>query len=194
MDIKDFIGQGRHGDVLDGTLTGFRGATVTNCVIVSLRPNSSQTDKAQFKETASTAGLLNHKHVTTFIAMVVGGNPPGVVLEMHRSDLKTFLKDAAPPSAGQPAKISLANQLRKLKEVTEGLQYLESVNYAHDDLGSRSIMIGDDGRMLIGTMSILRAVHSEDYYEDPRKGLLPVRWMAPESLTTGSTEALSAPR
>ncbi len=190
LDIKDFIGQGRHGDVLDGTITGFRGATVTNCVIVSLRPNASQTDKARFKEMANAAGLLSHQHVTKFIAMVVGGNPPGVVVEKHRSDLKVLLREAAPTEA-QPAKISIANQVRKLQEITQGLEYLESVNYAHDDLGSRSIMIADDGRLLVGTVSILRAAHGGDYYDDPRKGLLPVRWMAPESLTTGLNDAHS---
>lgn len=139
---------------------------------------------------ANAAGLLSHQHVTKFIAMVVGGNPPGVVVEKHRSDLKVLLREAAPTEA-QPAKISIANQVRKLQEITQGLEYLESVNYAHDDLGSRSIMIADDGRLLVGTVSILRAAHGGDYYDDPRKGLLPVRWMAPESLTTGLNDAHS---
>jgi hypothetical protein len=78
LDIKDFVGQGQYGDVLDGLLIGFRGKATTPCVIVTLRPNASQTDKARFTEEANRSGMLDHKHVTRFLAMAVGSNPPGV--------------------------------------------------------------------------------------------------------------------
>lgn len=46
-------------------------------------------------------------------------------------------------------------------------------------------MVADDLTVKIGDFGMTRDIYETDYYRKGTKGLLPVRWMAPESLKDG---------
>lgn len=61
----------------------------------------------------------------------------------------------------------------------------------HRDLAARNCLVSgkaytDPNRVVkIGDFGLARDVYKNDYYRKNGEGLLPVRWMPPESLTDG---------
>ena len=70
-------------------------------------------------------------------------------------------------------------------QIASGMAYLELQNYIHRDLAARNCMVSADMTVKIGDFGMTRDIYDADYYRKGGKGMLPVRWMAPESLRDG---------
>lgn len=70
-------------------------------------------------------------------------------------------------------------------QIADGMAYLAAKKFVHRDLAGRNCMVADDLTVKIGDFGMTRDIYETDYYRKGGKGLLPVRWMAPESLKDG---------
>jgi len=70
-------------------------------------------------------------------------------------------------------------------DVARGLSYLAEMKYVHRDLACRNCLVNASRVVKLGDFGMTRPIYENDYYKYHRKGLLPVRWMAPESLENG---------
>lgn len=120
--------------------------------------------------------------------MVSQGQPTLVVMELMGSgDLKTYLRSHRPDVCEnfprQPP--TLKRILRMAVEISDGMAYLSAKKFVHRDLAARNCMVAEDLTVKIGDFGMTRDIYETDYYRKGSKGLLPVRWMAPECLRDG---------
>lgn len=131
---------------------------------------------------------FNTHHVVRLLGVVSKGQPTLVVMElMTNGDLKSYLRSHRPDVSENPHRQppTLKRILRMAVEIADGMCYLAAKKFVHRDLAARNCMVAEDLTVKIGDFGMTRDIYETDYYRKGSKGLLPVRWMAPESLKDG---------
>lgn len=111
-----------------------------------------------------------------------------VIMElMVNGDLKRYLRSHRPGTCDNfsNAPPKLERILQMAIEIADGMAYLATKKFVHRDLAARNCMVAEDLTVKVGDFGMTRDVYERDYYRKGSKGLLPVRWMAPESLKDG---------
>lgn len=122
------------------------------------------------------------------LGVVSRGLPTWVVMElMVNGDLKEYLRNNRPDTCENPLvkPPTLKRIVRMAIEIADGMAYLSAKKFVHRDLAARNCMVAEDLTVKIGDFGMTRDIYETDYYRKGTKGLLPVRWMAPESLKDG---------
>lgn len=126
-------------------------------------------------------------HVVKLLGVVSEGQPALVIMEyMGNADMKSWLRDQR-PNEEHPDRVPplFSRILQMAGEICDGMAYIHSRKFVHRDLAARNCMMDDNLTVKIGDFGMTRDVYETDYYRKGGKGLLPVRWMAPESLKDG---------
>uniref|UniRef100_A0A183GRY2 Protein kinase domain-containing protein n=1 Tax=Heligmosomoides polygyrus TaxID=6339 RepID=A0A183GRY2_HELPZ len=76
-------------------------------------------------------------------------------------------------------------------QIADGMAYLESIRFCHRDLAARNCMVHANNTVKIGDFGMARDIYYHEYYKPNGKRLMPVRWMAPESLRDGTFDMKS---
>lgn len=128
---------------------------------------------------------FNTTHVVKLLGVVSQGQPALVIMElMVNGDLKTYLRSHRPENEGNPPP-NLKEILQMAIEIADGMAYLEGKKFVHRDLAARNCMVSENLTVKIGDFGMTRDIYETDYYRKGSRGLLPVRWMSPESLKDG---------
>lgn len=120
------------------------------------------------------------------LGVVTRGQPTLVIMElMVNGDLKRYLRSHRPCENMSNAPPKLDRILQMAIEIADGMAYLSTKKFVHRDLAARNCMVAEDLTVKVGDFGMTRDIYERDYYRKGSKGLLPVRWMAPESLKDG---------
>ncbi|XP_014598475.1 PREDICTED: insulin-like peptide receptor [Polistes canadensis] len=174
--ILEELGNGNFGMVCRGLLGN------EEVAIKTISAACSEREKNEFLNEASVMKNFSTFHVIKLLGVVSLGSPPYVIMElMENGDLKTYLRrirdtDLIPDTS---------RIIRMAAEIADGMSFLESKKFVHRDLAARNCMISKDLVCKIGDFGMARDVYETDYYKIGKKGLLPIRWMAPENLSDG---------
>ncbi|XP_075233656.1 insulin receptor-like [Lycorma delicatula] len=181
VQILNELGQGTFGMVYEGILKPDN----ISCAIKTVNDSATEHDYYEFlNEAAVMKSFHKAHHVVRLLGVVSKGTPPLVVMElMALGDLKSYLRKARescnhPPP---PRKIILL----MAAQIADGMAYLEAKKFIHRDLAARNCMVAEDLTVKVGDFGMTRDIYETDYYRKGNKGLLPIRWMAPESLNDG---------
>ncbi|XP_075217094.1 insulin-like receptor [Lycorma delicatula] len=183
------LGQGSFGMVYEGIAHNIvPNESNKPCAIKTVTDNATDRERMEFLNEASVMKAFNTYHVVRLLGVVSKGQPTLVVMElMANGDLKSYLRSHRPDVTDDVIKQppSLRRILQMAVEIADGMAYLSAKKFVHRDLAARNCMVAEDLTVKIGDFGMTRDIYETDYYRKGTKGLLPVRWMAPESLKDG---------
>ena len=190
------IGNGQFGEVFKGKYHGQKGfqevAIKVPKIILDTRRNPIEAEilKAFFVEAQITLGF-DHENVLSCLGISTGplGEPWMVVEYMRFGDLAEVLRansgvlslqHSTSPTLEMIDMISIGHQ------IALGMNYLVEQHFTHRDLAARNCLVGGNLQVKISDFGLTRDIYESEYYRvSGTERLLPVRWMAPESLTYG---------
>lgn len=179
IEIYQELGQGTFGQVFSGIIK----STNMPCAIKTVNDKATMHDIMEFLNEACVMKAFNEAHhVVRLMGVVSKGPRPLVIMElMVRGDLKSFLRTTRDSSTS----LTCSEMYRMAIEIADGMAYLAAKKFVHRDLAARNCMVAADRTVKIGDFGMTRDIYETDYYRKETRGLLPVRWMAPESLADG---------
>lgn len=147
--------------------------------------------EADFMREVEIMSAFRHENIVSLIGIVAtdaGGRPwmvfefmpYGDLAEVLRSCNKQFYSNDSPvKSLGKEDLLSMSVQ------IASGMEYLSSQHFVHRDLACRNCLVGENLCVKISDFGMSRDVYTCDYYKVGGSRMLPVRWMAPESIMYG---------
>eukprot|EP00058_Branchiostoma_floridae_P000276 XP_002585764.1 hypothetical protein BRAFLDRAFT_128184 [Branchiostoma floridae] len=201
------LGQGSFGMVYEGEAKDLvKDEPMVSVAVKTVNESASIRERIEFLNEASVMKTFNCHHVVKLMGVVSKGQPTLVVMElMALGDLKNYLRRHRPEEdaglSDSPASNEAKNSpfaendndppptfkdiIQMAGEIADGMSYLAAKKFVHRDLACRNCMVAQDRTVKIGDFGMTRDIYETDYYRKGGKGLLPVRWMSPESLKDG---------
>lgn len=180
----DEIGAGTFGKVFEGVLSPGN----KRCAIKTMIEDASKEMENDFLREACLMKSLNSAcFIVKLLGVVSRDSPPLVLMElMDFGDLKNYLRSTR---VTQP--LGNAMMIKMAVEIADAMTFMESHKFVHRDLAARNCMVGEDLTVKVGDFGMARDIYETDYYRKTDQELLPIRWMAPESLRDGEFTSLT---
>ena len=190
------IGNGHFGEVYKGIYSSSTGPQDVAIKIpkktwfTCCSPCEVEGLKSFFAE-AEIALTFNHKNILSCFGITIGslGEPWMIVEHMQFGDLANILRMNSGvlslESSNSPV-LKMVDLLHISYQIAVGMQYLATQHFTHRDLAARNCLVGDNLLVKISDFGLTRDIYSNEYYlVSGTEKLLPIRWMAPESITYG---------
>ncbi|XP_014611297.1 PREDICTED: receptor-type guanylate cyclase gcy-4-like isoform X1 [Polistes canadensis] len=194
--INRKIGEGAFGTVYGGEAF-FPEKGWLAVAVKTLKVGSTIDEKSDFLSEFEVMKRFEHTNIIKLLGVCLKCEPVLTVMEfMLYGDLKTYLLARRHLVNDQSYEDSDEISNKKLTamalDVARALSYLAQLKYVHRDVASRNCLINAQRVVKLGDFGMTRPMYENDYYRFNRKaGMLPVRWMAPESLGLGLFSAAS---
>eukprot|EP00045_Choanoeca_perplexa_P011166 m.117085 g.117085 ORF g.117085 m.117085 type:complete len:762 (+) comp15532_c0_seq2:135-2420(+) len=173
------LGSGNFGEVYKATYTEISGQ-VLEVAVKSLKDADDEKQTRLFLLEAQIMMEFDHVNVLKLLGVTTTDTPWCMVTELCEfgdlKDLLTTLHD-------REFILNCEEKLRLLGNVAAGMHYLSTLQFIHRDLAARNCLVTSDGSVKIGDFGMSRLVLAdEDYYRSHITDMLPLRWMAVESM------------
>ncbi|XP_021935929.1 receptor-type guanylate cyclase gcy-4-like isoform X2 [Zootermopsis nevadensis] len=187
--INRKLGEGAFGMVYGGEAL-FEDKGWVAVAVKTLKVGSTVEEKLDFLSEAEVMKRFEHKNIVKLQGVCTKNEPVYTIMEfMLYGDMKTFLLARRHLVNERISEESDEISSKKLTmmaiDVARALSYLAELKYVHRDVASRNCLVNASRVVKLGDFGMTRPMYENDYYKFNRKGMLPVRWMAPESLALG---------
>ena len=166
---------------------------ITKVAVKLMKAGQDTSIKEEFMKEARVMSRLKHENVVQLIG-VCQDEPKCMVVEyMENGDLMQFLQAhkryTGPPNPRislLPYDVLINDTLFYITmQIATGMKYLASQGFVHRDLATRNCLVGSSFTVKIADFGMSRNLYTKQYYRIEGKAVLPIRWMAPESLYYG---------
>lgn len=186
--INRRLGEGAFGTVYGGEAQLNENGW-TAVAVKTLKVGSTSEDRLDFLSEAEVMKRFDHKNIVNLLGVCLQTEPIYTIMEfMLYGDLKTFLlarRNLVGEKITEDSDISPKRLTIMALDVARALSYLAENKYVHRDIACRNCLVNAQRIVKLGDFGMTRPMFENDYYKFNRKGMLPVRWMAPESLGLG---------
>ncbi|XP_071622587.1 discoidin domain-containing receptor 2-like isoform X1 [Heliangelus exortis] len=198
--LKEKLGEGQFGEVhlceADGLLE-FLGVSSTEftpqpvlVAVKMLRSDVNKTARNDFLKEIKIMSRLKNPNIIRLLGVCVRDDPLCMITEyMENGDLNQFLSQREIYSkfaiSNNIPCVSYSNLLYMATQIASGMKYLASLNFVHRDLATRNCLVGNNFTIKIADFGMSRNLYSGDYYRIQGRAVLPIRWMAWESILLG---------
>ncbi|GFY42394.1 discoidin domain-containing receptor 2, partial [Trichonephila inaurata madagascariensis] len=165
----------------------------TLVAVKTLRKTASEQARSDFYKEVKILSRLRDTNIVHVLGVCTKDEPLCMIVEyMENGDLNQFLQQHVPentmtspfkPSANKV--LSHGSLIFMATQIASGMKYLESLNFVHRDLATRNCLVGRGYTIKIADFGMSRDLYSEDYYRIEGRAMLPIRWMAWESILLG---------
>uniref|UniRef100_A0A8B9VWF5 Tyrosine-protein kinase receptor n=1 Tax=Anas zonorhyncha TaxID=75864 RepID=A0A8B9VWF5_9AVES len=188
LNLHKLLGSGAFGEVYEGTAVDILadGSGETKVAVKTLKKGATDQEKSEFLKEAHLMSKFDHPYILKLLGVCLLNEPQYLILElMEGGDLLGYLRGA------RNSLLTVTDLLDICLDICKGCVYLEKMHFIHRDLAARNCLVSEKGYescsrvVKIGDFGLARDIYKNDYYRKRGEGLLPVRWMAPESLIDG---------
>ncbi|XP_037913924.1 focal adhesion kinase 1 isoform X5 [Hermetia illucens] len=147
---------------------------VIQVAVKTCKPDDDQTKAEKFLEEAFIMQKFDHPHIIRLIG-ICSSQPIWIVMELAKlGELRAYLKAHA-------NKLKLGTLLQYCYQLSTALSYLESKKFVHRDIAARNVLVSTPTIIKLADFGLSRWVQDQQYYHSS-KCMLPIKWMAPESI------------
>uniref|UniRef100_T1J7A6 Protein kinase domain-containing protein n=1 Tax=Strigamia maritima TaxID=126957 RepID=T1J7A6_STRMM len=158
--------------------------------VKTLRKNATETARSDFHKEVRILSRLRDANIVRVLGICTRDEPLCMIVEyMENGDLNQFLQEhvaetvtTVPPNADI---LSYGCLIYMATQIASGMKYLESLNFVHRDLATRNCLVGRAYTIKIADFGMSRNLYNVDYYKIEGRAVLPIRWMAWESILLG---------
>ncbi|XP_038143047.1 discoidin domain-containing receptor 2 isoform X3 [Cyprinodon tularosa] len=180
--LPEFLGEGSPLPDRDG-----RSVLVA---VKQLRADATSQARNDFLKEIKIMSRLDDPNIIRLLCVCVSSDPLCMVTEyMENGDLNMFLSQREIEStlthANNIPSVSLSDLLHMAVQISSGMRYLASLNFVHRDLATRNCLLDRRLTIKIADFGMSRNLYSSDYYRIQGRAVLPIRWMAWESILLG---------
>lgn len=163
--------------------------TKTLVAVKTLRKNATEQARADFLKEVKILSRLRDPNIVHVLGVCTRDEPLTMIVEyMENGDLHQFLQHHLPDTFAPPIAnnvLSYGSLIFMATQIASGMKYLESLNFVHRDLSTRNCLVGNAYTIKIADFGMSRQLYAADYYRIEGRAMLPIRWMAWESVLLG---------
>ena len=191
--VGRMIGEGEFGKVMLATVQGNQGNDFMRVVIKMVKNVENESEMSSLKkefEQLQKVSVHPHTNVINLLGCCSKGTSPWIFLEfcVFESLKDYLLASRLIPSRTDSDgvdKVSVDDILRFSLQIANGMAHLSLLKLVHRDLAARNVLLSEGKICKISDFGLTRNVcKSCDTYSKCSDDKVPVKWLAPESLST----------
>ncbi|XP_074597886.1 tyrosine kinase receptor Cad96Ca-like [Brevipalpus obovatus] len=189
LQLLQVLGEGNFGQVWKARVTHLR-----ETYYVAVKTNKDDCSEHAWDDLLQELNIMlklgKHSNVVRLLACCTEKVPYYLIMEyVECGKLLNYLRRYRKENSyynDEYCRVAIADLILFSYHAAKGMEFISSYGIIHRDLAARNILVSRDRVCKVADFGLARSVNDsdKDSYEQKTRGAMPIRWMAPESLSS----------